>query len=108
MNYAQLILDQAETGSRNAEFAREIIVETTRAAGIVRNLLQFSRHEQQAHSPAQVGDIIEQTLSLIHMVMRHDQICMQVEVPGGLPCLQCCRQQIQQVFMNLLTNGRES
>jgi signal transduction histidine kinase len=108
MNYAQLILDQAEIGSRSAEFAAEIITETKRVATIVRNLLQFSRHEKQSHSPAQIAGILDQTLSLINTVMRHDQITLRVELPEGLPSLKCRSQQIQQVLMNLLTNARDA
>jgi PAS domain S-box-containing protein len=108
MNYAQLILDESEAGSSHAEFASEIIRETQRVAVIVRNLLQFSRHERQVHSPAEIGEIVGQTISLIRTVIRHDQIVLQVNVPPGLPRLNCQSQQIQQVLMNLLTNARDA
>jgi signal transduction histidine kinase len=108
MNYAQLILDDSAPDSRNAEYAREIIHETQRVATIVRNLLQFSRVENQTHSPARPTDIVERTLSLIRTVMRHDQITLQVSVPEELPDLKCRSQQIQQVLMNLMTNARDA
>lgn len=108
MNYAQLLLDDAVPGSRNAEFAREILHETERVANIVRNLLRFSRKDNEDHSPARMADIVESTLSLIRTVMRHDQITLTANIPDELPELKCRSQQIQQVLMNLMTNARDA
>ena len=108
MNYAQLILDKAEPGSRNAEFATEIILETQRVSTIVRNLLTFSRDEKQSHSQARLTDIVDGTLSLIRTIIRHDQITLTVNVPADLPELTCRSQQLQQVLMNLMTNARDA
>ncbi len=108
MNYAQLIGDTAAPGSQAGEYAQEIVHETDRVATIVRNLLQFARHEKQAHSPARIADIVEQTLSLFRAVLRRDQIALTVDVPADLPSIKCRSQQIQQVLMNLLTNARDA
>ncbi|MBT3380289.1 MAG: response regulator [Lentisphaerae bacterium] len=108
MNYAQLILDDLEEEDQNASFAGEIIHETERIAILVKNLLQFARHDKQSHSPARVIDIVEATSSLIHTVMRHDQITLEIDVAEDLPEIKCRSQQIQQVVMNLLTNARDA
>lgn len=108
MNYAQLIRDKAEPGSPNVRYASEIVHETERVAAIVRNLLQFSRTDKRSHSATRPGDILEQTLSLIRTVLRHDEIELLVEVLPDLPQLYCRSQQIQQVLMNLVTNARDA
>jgi PAS domain S-box-containing protein len=108
MNYAQLISDRLDKESPLVEFAGEIIHETNRVTTIVRNLLTFARQEKQTHSPARIGDIIEQTLSLIRTVFRHDQITLEINVPHDLPKIKCQSQQIQQVLMNLMTNARDA
>ncbi len=108
MNYAQLIQDRLPADSPLTEFTGEILHETERVAVIVRNLLQFSRRENQTHSPGRITDIIESTLSLIRTVIRHDQITLTVDVSQDLPDLKCRSQQIQQVLMNLLTNARDA
>ncbi len=108
MNYAQLIADTVEPTSQPAEYAKEILAETERVATIVRNLLRFARQEKQTHSPARLTDIVEQTLSLVRAVLRHDQIALTVDVPADLPSLKCRSQQLQQVLMNLLTNARDA
>ena len=108
MNYAQIIEDSLPPESPLMVYTAEIARETRRVATIVRNLLTFSRNEKQAHSPARIADIINDTLSLISTVIRHDNIKIVVNVASDLPPLRCRSQQIQQVFMNLMTNARDA
>jgi PAS domain S-box-containing protein len=108
MNYAQLILDGENEEGPTSELAREILHETERIAGIVKNLLTFARHEKQSHSSALLSDIVTSVLSLIQTVMRHDQIILELSIPEDLPKIKCRTQQIQQVLMNLMTNGRDA
>ena len=108
MNYAQLIDDRLDPQSALREFAQEIGQETERVAKIVRQLLAFSRHDEESHSPARVADIANDTISLIHTIIRRDQISLDVDVPDDLPLIKCRSQQIQQVIINLLTNARDA
>jgi PAS domain S-box-containing protein len=108
MNYSQLILDHLSDKGEVAAFAHEIIHESERISTIVRNLLQFSRQDKRSYSLARIDDIINQTLSLIKNIFRHDQIDLAVSVSEDLPLIKCRSQQIQQVLMNLLTNARDA
>ena len=108
LNYAQLIQDRLPADSPLTEFTGEIMRETERVAGIVRDLLIFARNEKQRHHPAHIADIVEGTLSLIRTVIRRDQITLTVHVPEDLPQLKCRSQQLQQVLMNLMTNARDA
>ncbi len=108
MNYAELILDEASLSESGTAYAQEIIHETERISVIVKNLLQFSRHEKQTHSYASIYDIIGQTVSLINTVIKKDQITLDIQLDEGLPEIKCRSQQIQQVLMNLLTNARDA
>jgi PAS domain S-box-containing protein len=108
MNYAQLIYDESDKSTETAEYSKEIIHETERISTIVKNLLQFSRHEKQSHSYASIYDIINQTLSLVNTIIKKDQIKLVIELDEGLPDIKCRSQQIQQVIMNLLTNARDA
>ena len=108
MNYAELIDDRLEEESSLREFAQEIGRESERVAKIVRNLLAFSRHDKESHSPARVADIVNDTLSLTRAIIRRDQIELEVDVPDDLPPIKCRSEQIQQVIMNLLINARDA
>jgi len=108
MNYAQLVLDDIDPESTDAEYLRGIISESRRVSEIVRNLLQFSRQDRQAHSLACARDIIDKTVLIIRTILKKDQIDLQIEIEPGLPGIPCRSEQIQQVLMNLLTNARDA
>ncbi|MBN2852904.1 MAG: PAS domain S-box protein [Clostridia bacterium] len=108
MNYAQLIIDDADSASKQAMYGQEILFESKRISEIVRNLLQFSRYDKQEHSYARIEDIISQTLTLIRTIIKQDQITLEVTIPEGLPDIKCRSQQIQQVLMNMMTNARDT
>lgn len=108
MNYAELILDQLPEKDPARTYVQEILHETRRIARIVKNLLTFARQDQQTQSPARLSNIVSAVLSLIQMVMRHDRITLEVDIPEDLPQIRCRSQQIQQVLMNLITNARDA
>jgi PAS domain S-box-containing protein len=108
MNLAELIRDQVPAGSPAAEDAGRIISESGRIARIVKDLLSFSRQEQESHSPARVKDIVDAVLSLTGKILSRDQIAVSCAVGGDLPRVQCRSQQIMQVVMNLVTNARDA
>ena len=108
LNYGQIILDTEIEDPSVKEYAQEIIHETNRVARIVRNLLEFSRQTDEGASYAEIGDIVEKTMSLITTVLRHDQIELKVDLANDLPRIRCRSQQIEQVIMNLVTNARDA
>ncbi len=108
MSYAQLISDYLDKNSPLREYTTEIIQGTERVSTIVSNLLTFSRHEKETHSPARIEDIINSTLSLVRSIIKHDQISLTLDIPDNLPNIRCRSQQIQQVLMNLLINSRDA
>ena len=107
INYAQLISDRIEN-EKLKRFADGIKEEGDRVAGIVRNLLSFSRQDKEHCSPARIIDIVNAALSLYRALLRRDQIELYVDVPEDLPEVGCRSQEIQQVVINLLTNARDS
>jgi PAS domain S-box-containing protein len=108
MNYAQLILDQAPEDAPILPFAEAIIRENERVATIVRNLLSFARPDSDSRTPACVADMLEETLSLVRAPFRKENIAIEVNLPAILAPVLCRRQQIQQIFLNLLTNARDA
>ncbi len=108
MNFAELIQDEEGTPDVVRGHAATIVDESLRMAGIVRNLLAFSRNAKETHSPADVSTLVESTLGLIRASLRKDQVELIVEIADGLQKVRCRTQQIQQVLLNLLTNARDA
>jgi len=107
INYAQLIAERIEA-PKLKEYASGIVEEGERVARIVRNLLSFSRRENEPHRPARMVDIVDASLSLCAALLRRDGIEIDIDVPENLPQIRCRSQEIQQVVINLLTNARDS
>jgi PAS domain S-box-containing protein len=108
MNYAQLLSDQMPRDSQAYQDLSMIEYEAKRIAGIVKNLLAFSRQEKESHSPAYLSDILTNTLSLTGKILSRSNIVIDVSVQSDLPQIKCRSQQVMQVIMNLLTNARDS
>jgi len=107
INYAELIRTRTEV-DKLREFADGIVEEGERVAEIVKALLSFAREEKQQHSPANIRDIVDSSLTLTRAVLRKDQIRLIEEVPSDLPLVRCRSQQIQQVLLNLINNARDA
>ncbi len=108
INYTQLLLDDAESGGdrEHLDILKRIIKESERISVIVRNLLAFARQREDVEEEIQIKDVIEDGLALIRYQLQKDGIHLLVDVPSDLPPIRGNPQQLQQVFLNLLSNAR--
>ena len=106
INYAQLMADQEDAQNENHELARRIIAEGERIAAIVNNLLSISRTSQGERAIENIHDLLFESLSLIEPQFRKEGIGLQVDVPEVLPDVLVNGQEIQQVFLNILSNAQ--
>jgi signal transduction histidine kinase len=107
INYAQILLDETES-SASAEMHQRIIKEGERIAEIVRNLLFFARQRDEEAEVVRVEDVIDDSLALIKHQFQKDGIIMTLEKENNLPEIRVNPQQLQQVFLNLLSNARHA
>ncbi len=106
INYAQILLNQAAEGGRESDISGRIIKEGDRIAGIVRSLLSFARERKEGMTSVDVRTILGETLVLTETQIRKDGIHLAVDLPHDLPRITANPQQLQQVFLNLISNAR--
>jgi PAS domain S-box-containing protein len=82
--------------------------EVERMANLVANLLQFSRRGQPRVSTVDVSEDLVKTLELVHRHLRTHRIKVVQEFAPDMPVIQADRQQLRQVFLNLLTNASDA
>jgi PAS domain S-box-containing protein len=82
--------------------------EVERMGNLVANLLQFSRRGQHQVSTVDIRDELERTLELVHYHLRHHRVEVERETAEGMPMIHADRQQLRQVFLNLLTNASDA
>jgi signal transduction histidine kinase len=63
---------------------------------------------RETHSPARVSDILDAAIELVGRRLISDAIDLRIDLPEDLPTIRCRSQQIQQVFLNLVTNARHA
>ena len=82
--------------------------EVERMGNLVSNLLQFSRRGQAQISSIDVREELENTLALIYYHLRNHRITVVQQFASDVPMLHADRQQLRQVFLNLLTNASDA
>ncbi|MEW6601856.1 MAG: response regulator [Nitrospirota bacterium] len=107
INYAQILTNRTQAGSKEHDIAERIIRESDRIAGIVRSLLSFARENKGEKSAVIVREILSDALSLLDAQLRKDNIRLDLNVPGDL-LISANPQQIEQVFLNMLSNARQA
>ena len=116
INYGQLIYDIAQNQNNEyiekreivLEFSDEIIRESNRISSIVSNLLQISRSGSKQFVECSLPDLIKRILSLVTVIMKHDQVEIETHIDESLPKIECREQEMQQVLLNLLVNAKDA
>jgi two-component system, NtrC family, sensor kinase len=106
INFAQLLLDDSEKDSLQAELLDRIVNEGERIALIIKNLLSFARESENNNEPVEIVQVIKNSLSLVAHQLKKDGIKVKTAY-SSQPCeVYGNFTQLQQVILNLLSNAR--
>jgi len=92
-------------------FAQDIQDAGIRAAGIIRNMLDFSRKSPPCRTMCDIGIVVERAIQLASSdyTLRRNLDCGRIEVasdiPAEFPTVNCCETEIEQVLINLIRNA---
>jgi signal transduction histidine kinase len=104
INSADLLLEDGDRASLEQD-AGVIKKQGRRIAAIVKSLLFFSRLPTKDMIPFGVADMLQGALDMMGGRLRKEHVSLNVTLPPVLPHVLVRPQQIEQVFLNLLTNG---
>ncbi len=90
------------------ELVNDLVVESERAQKIVRNLLDFARESEAELESHSVQGIIEETLRLASNQIKLAKVKVEGEMEENLPEIYGDRQQLVQVFLNLVLNALDA
>ncbi|HEX4208327.1 MAG TPA: ATP-binding protein [Ktedonobacteraceae bacterium] len=107
-------IDLIELGMTDAE--PEIILQELRSAmqqvrkatEIISHLRMFGRAASVSHEPVELLQIVQRAISLMHEQLRLRQIELTLDFPGEEVMVVGNAIQLEQVFINLLTNARDA
>ncbi len=82
--------------------------EAERASGIVKNLLGFARKQEHQRRPTALKSLLDATFVLLRNQLMAQRIEYRLEAEPDLPMPVIDSNQIQQVFVNLITNAAQA
>ncbi|RKY58896.1 MAG: hypothetical protein DRP95_05540, partial [Candidatus Latescibacterota bacterium] len=102
---------QKEIGEKldlNDEIREDIEIikkDIDRIASIIARFLSFARPAEPNYEPINVNSILTQTISLVRTKMKEQGIQLKLSLSEDLPPLMGDREQLKQVFLNIILNA---
>jgi two-component system NtrC family sensor kinase len=90
------------------EMVTDLVGESERAQKIVRNLLDFARESSVESESIRAEEVVEETLQLASNQIKLAKVKVTGEVDDGLPPIHGDRQQLTQVFLNMVLNALDA
>ncbi|MGB2980813.1 MAG: ATP-binding protein [Candidatus Zixiibacteriota bacterium] len=106
-NYLQILSESMDSNDTEQRSIRTIKEEVNRIARIVRSLLDFSRPEKEEMTLLDISSVLRQTVSLIDKEFLKKKIKIEQGISADLSPVMGDRDQLKQVFLNLLVNSRD-
>ncbi|NJL59641.1 MAG: HAMP domain-containing histidine kinase [Desulfobacteraceae bacterium] len=106
IGYAQILADRAAKESEESDLAGRIMKDSMRIETIVKSLLSFAREKKREKMSCRYSGHTFRNLMSDAGSSEKDRISVNTDIPGNPLNIKANAQQIQQVFLNLISNAR--
>lgn len=108
MNTLELLKTEIPPESKRRRILELSLSETQRLAEMLRNMLSFSKPEEEKRRPVKINELIEGILLVMEKQMRESNIKVETFLDPNLPEIMASTNQMRQVMINILKNAKEA
>jgi signal transduction histidine kinase len=103
--FTEVLIKQGNYTEAGRKHLEEIFRETGRCQNLIAELLRFAKPKKSGRALSDLGVMLGETVSLVQAQARTQGIAVSVDVPESLPAVLADKDQMKQVFLNLLLNA---
>jgi len=108
MNTLELLKTEIPPESKRRRILELSLSEIQRLAEMLRNMLSFSKPEEEKRRPVKINDLLEGILLVMEKQMKESNIKVETHFDETLPEVMASTNQMRQVMLNLLKNAKEA
>ncbi len=108
MNTLELLKTEVSPQSKRRKILEMAHSETIRLSDMLRKMLSFSKPDQEERQPVDINSILDEILLLHEKQLRELDISIASDFAEGLGRVNASKNQLRQVFLNMVANARDA
>ncbi len=108
MNTLELLKTEVSPQSKRRKILEMALSETVRLSELLRKMLSFSKPDQEQRKPVDINTVIDEILLLHEIQLKENDINIAATYADGLDQVNASKDQLRQVFLNIVANGRDA
>lgn len=108
MNTLELLKTEIPPENRRRRILDLALSETHRLSEMLRNMLSFSKPEEEQRRPVNLNELLEGILLIVDKQMQEANIKVKTYLDEKIPLVMASTNQLRQVFLNMFKNAKEA
>jgi len=108
MNTLELLKTEISPESKRRKVLEMALSETVRLSELLRKMLSFSKPDQEIKQAVDLNTVLDEILLLHEKQLQENDIKIKTTFAEALPRINASKDQLRQVFLNLVANARDA
>jgi PAS domain S-box-containing protein len=108
MNTLELLKTEISPESKRRKILEMALSETVRLSDLLRKMLSFSKPGQEKKQAVDINTVLDEILILHEKQLQENDIKIKTSFAEALPQISASKDQLRQVFLNLVANARDA
>ena len=108
MNTLELLKSEISPASKRRKILEMALSETVRLSDLLRKMLSFSKPEEEEKQAVDINTVLDEILLLHEKQLQENDIKIKSAFAEEIPQINASKDQLRQVFLNLVANARDA